>query len=314
MGSWLVASVTNHAHPVCVYARLALLATTTNGVGFFERHNSMAKTTVSVSSDNNVTLRLITLDKIKVANVYQREVLKKAKVSAIASKFKKESFGTLVVGERSDGSLWCVDGMHRLEAARLLGMKQVPCSVFQSRGEHHEAQVFVDLNCERTSVNQVDIFRAALCQGEPETVAIQKLLDDRNLAVASGNSKHNIKAAAALRAIYKKGTLAEVLDCCLMVQQLDSKTRKFAFSNTMLHTLAEVLDKSNWSEETPVSIARVKSILSHITYQEWRTIENSSAGSSGFRGLKMARYFIEYFYNKSLLTKNRVQPSGRGLR
>jgi hypothetical protein len=241
-------------------------------------------------------------------------VLKKAKVASIVKRFKPESFGTLVIGKRRDGGFWCVDGMHRLEAAKQLKMKTVPCSIFGSSGEHHEAQVFVDLNCERTSVNQVDIFRAALCQGEPDTVAIQKLLEDRNLVVASSTGKNNIKAAAALRAIYKKGNLHDVLDCCLVVQHLDIETRKFAFSNTMLHTLAEVLDISNWSEETPVDIDRVKAILSHITYQEWRTIENASAGSSGFRGLKMARYFIEYFYNKRLTTKNRVQPSGRGLR
>jgi len=264
-------------------------------------------------SDARFVLDMIPIDSIRIASVYQREVLKKNKVSSIVKRFKPESFGTLVIGKRRDGTWWCVDGMHRLEAARQLNMKHVPCSVFMSDGEHHEAQVFVDLNCERTSVNQVDIFRAALCQGEPDTVAIQKILEDRNLAVASSSGKNNIKAAAALRAIYKKGSLHDVLDCCLVVQHLDVETRKFAFSNTMLHTLAEVLDANNWSEETPVDIERVKSILSHITYQEWRTIENASAGSSGFRGLKMARYFIEYFYNKRLLTKNRVQPSGRGL-
>jgi hypothetical protein len=64
------------------------------------------------------------------------------KLREIAAKFNWQAFGTLIVGQRSDGSYWIVDGMQRYRICVMLHVPIVPCTVFPSAGYQHEAQVF----------------------------------------------------------------------------------------------------------------------------------------------------------------------------
>jgi len=257
------------------------------------------------ASHSEMQVEFVEVDKIQIEGVYQREVLKSAKVQKIAANYSSEAFGTITLGRRADGSLWCVDGMHRLRAASKLKIKKVPATIFSSLGIQHEAQVFLKLNCERTAVSQVDVYRAALEAEEPDTLKIQEVLDSLSLCVSNSKSGATIRAASALRAIYKKGVLEKVLRTCCILLNSEAKMRKHAFCNTMLHMLAELYDEKNWHKDTPVCNKRLDSIISQLTYQEWRTIENSASGASGSRGLKLAIFFIEEHYNLRL-RNNRV--------
>lgn len=253
------------------------------------------------AAEEQIGVQYLASGKIQVDPAYQREVIKMPKVNKIAANFDAEAFGTITVGKRKDGTLWCVDGMHRLTAAKKCGLPEVPATVFLSRGPHHEAQVFLKLNCERTTVSQVDVYRAALEAEEPDTVAIQDILDACGLHVGNGSgSAKAIRAASALRSIYKMGTLHQVLKTCSVILESEKKMKKCAFCNTMLHMVAELYDARNWHEDTPVSEERLVTCLSRLTYQEWRTIEQSASGSSGNRGLRLARYFVEEHYNLRL--------------
>ncbi len=83
---------------------------------------------------------------IKIDSSYQRPRLSEDRISRLASKFRWDAFRTLTIGIRPDGSYWCVDGQHRLAACRLLGIKRVPCTVFDSDGPTHEAELFDLIN------------------------------------------------------------------------------------------------------------------------------------------------------------------------
>lgn len=51
-------------------------------------------------------------------------------------------FGPLTVAEREDGTLWLIDGHHRVLAMMKMGIKMALAQVFKSEGKSHEKEVF----------------------------------------------------------------------------------------------------------------------------------------------------------------------------
>lgn len=115
--------------------------------------------------------RKISVDELNVSDAYQRTIVP-GRVNRIAKHLDQDAFGSLTVGQRSDGTYWVVDGYQRLTAARRLGIAMVPCDVFASDGQEHEARVFRLKNRERTNVSSVALFRAQLTEGDEQTLAI----------------------------------------------------------------------------------------------------------------------------------------------
>lgn len=92
----------------------------------------------------------------------------------------------LTVAKRDDGSLWVIDGQHRLAAARLRNdIYDLPCVVVSSVSAIDEAAAFVSLNQQRRPLSKLDIFRAALAAQDDEAVRILQALENAGLSVAS---------------------------------------------------------------------------------------------------------------------------------
>lgn len=141
------------------------------------------------------------LDKIEIEPRYQR-VFRKNHVDAILSNKSDgiiiEALPPLLVGLRGDGSLWGVDGQHRLAALKRLGVPSYPCDIFQSRGKAHEAQVFRVRNKNRRGISPVEMFRACLAEGDPQSVAINRILKKYGLKVGG-----QLKAVRAIQNIFE---------------------------------------------------------------------------------------------------------------
>jgi hypothetical protein len=150
--------------------------------------------------------RKISVDELNISDAYQRTIVP-GRVNRIAKSLDQDAFGSLTVGERGDGSLWVVDGMQRLTAARKLGIGMVPCDVFESEGQEHEARVFRLKNKERTNVTACTLFRAQLVEGDAQTVEIAKVVQDAGLSLrfeAGHPGWPFIKAVVSLERAYRK--------------------------------------------------------------------------------------------------------------
>lgn len=119
--------------------------------------------------------RKIHVNELQVAEAYQRTIVP-AQVKRIARELDADAFGSLTVGERADGSLWVVDGLQRVTAAKQIGIEMVPCDVFMSSGPEHEARVFRLKNKHRTNVSATALFRAQLTEGDPQSVEIAEVI------------------------------------------------------------------------------------------------------------------------------------------
>ena len=117
----------------------------------------------------------IAVEDLNISDAYQRTIVS-GRVNRIAKNLDQDAFGSLTVAQRKDGSYWVVDGMQRLTAARKLGIGMVPCDVFDSEGQEHEARVFRLKNRERTNVSSIALFRAQLTEGDEQSLAIAEVV------------------------------------------------------------------------------------------------------------------------------------------
>lgn len=150
--------------------------------------------------------RKIGVDELNISDAYQRTIVP-ARVSRIAKNLDQDAFGSLTVGQRRDGSYWVVDGMQRLTAARKLGIAMVPCDVFESDGQEHEARVFRLKNRERTNVTSIALFRAQLTEGDKQTLDIAAVVKKAGLKIALRDEKQGwpyIRAVKGLERSYAR--------------------------------------------------------------------------------------------------------------
>lgn len=126
-------------------------------------------------------VRMVAVGDLIVDEEYQREAIA-AHVAGIAKNFDEEAFGVIVAGERDDGSLHPVDGFQRLNAAMERGATHVPCQIIKSRGPEHEAELFGKLN-KRRGLSTHQLFKADVCAGKPEAVAVYEAITAAGLNV-----------------------------------------------------------------------------------------------------------------------------------
>jgi hypothetical protein len=95
----------------------------------------------------------------------------------------------LVVSKRDDGSLWVIDGQHRLAAAKLRGdIPFLPCCVGVFGSVADEAAMFVAMNRARKPMNRLDDFHAALAASDAEAIEIQDLVSEAGLTISRNTS------------------------------------------------------------------------------------------------------------------------------
>jgi len=166
--------------------------------------------------------RKISVDELQISDAYQRTIVP-ARVNRIAKNIDPDAFGSLTVGERRDGTLWVVDGMQRLTAARKIGITSVPCDVFQSEGKEHEARVFRLKNRERTNVSACSLFNAQLTEGDPQTIEIERVVRESGLKLRlredGGSGWPYIKAVKALeRCVSRVGAGGLAMSLSLLLE------------------------------------------------------------------------------------------------
>lgn len=157
----------------------------------------------------------IAINELHVDATYQRTV-QRSHVRRIVENFDAAAFGHLLVAERSSKTsrYYVVDGFHRLEAAKNMGMEHVLCDVFQSKGKAHEAEMFRWAN-NRRNLDARIAFRCRLVEGEASARAVEAICREHGFHTwDSGSKRANwpmISAVRELELAYDGEVLARVL-------------------------------------------------------------------------------------------------------
>lgn len=139
------------------------------------------------------------VDKLVVDEEVQRTLMP-SQVKKIVNDFSPQAFGRLTVSKCGDSDLYYIqNGQHRAESARLLGIREVPCIVVDSKTQQQQATNFIKINQNAMQVSALDKYRIGHKAGVKEWCRVKEVVEDRcGLEVGSGQNKIN-----AIGSIYK---------------------------------------------------------------------------------------------------------------
>jgi hypothetical protein len=146
------------------------------------------------------TLVFVHKGSLAVDQTYQRK-MNDSKRLRIASAFNWAAFGVLIVARRPDGSLWVIDGQHRLAAAQSRSdIEMVPVIIFDFKGEvADEATDFLIANRDRRPLDGIESFRALLVSGDPIAVQVNEMLERSGKVIAkNAHTANSIRCVRAL--------------------------------------------------------------------------------------------------------------------
>lgn len=117
---------------------------------------------------------------LRIDDSYQRSIEtnpSQALIARIARNWDWRMCLPLVVSKRLDGSLYVIDGQHRLAAAqRRSDISFLPCCVSVYGDVADEAAMFVAMNRQRRQMNRLDDFHAAQAGGDQDANAVADLI------------------------------------------------------------------------------------------------------------------------------------------
>jgi hypothetical protein len=120
---------------------------------------------------------------IDVDDRYQRG-LDEARVDRILASFAWDSFGAVVIAPAAEGRYHCIDGQHRLEAAkRHPKVDHVPAVIITSRPVEGEAATFVTVNRDRKNVSQLEMYWAELTAGHPDAQTVAQVAERTGIRI-----------------------------------------------------------------------------------------------------------------------------------
>lgn len=147
--------------------------------------------------------KMIKVSSLKTGT-YQRE-LNMARVKRYSSHFDWDIFGVPLVSMRN-GEYYVVDGQHRVELLKLLGIEEVLCQIICGLTYEQEAEKFVKLNSERGGLTSNQKFHGRVESKDAVALDIVRVLKGRGFTYShtAGQKKENIiSAVACVENIYK---------------------------------------------------------------------------------------------------------------
>jgi hypothetical protein len=118
-------------------------------------------------------LQWVAIADLVVDESYQREIrgAGRKNVLAIAGAFQWIKFSPVIVSPVAGGKFAIIDGQHRVTAAALIGITDVPAQVVVA-DRATQARAFTAINASATRVSTLQIFAARLAAGDEVAVAV----------------------------------------------------------------------------------------------------------------------------------------------
>jgi hypothetical protein len=155
------------------------------------------------------TLEVVHIDDLNVDYTYQRD-LNSDLVNRIKDSYDMAVAGTIFVSRRANGSLWVVDGAHRVAGATLAGEKEMLAQVLTGLDRQTEAEMRLKGNVKRAD-KSAERFKAQVAAGHAESLAIMEIAAnfETKINVNAPDAYHGINAISAVETLYRvnKGIL-----------------------------------------------------------------------------------------------------------
>ncbi len=131
----------------------------------------------------------IPIEKLVVDDRYQRDLKRENwnAIRRIAKNFLWSRFSPVFVAPVEGGKFAIIDGQHRVHAAAMCGVEQVPCQIVQMTFEE-QASSFAAVNGTVTKVTTWQVYKAALAAGLPWAVEATKVAENGGCRLMTSNA------------------------------------------------------------------------------------------------------------------------------
>lgn len=188
----------------------------------------------------------------------------------------------LIVSRRG-GSLYVIDGQHRLEAAKLRGdIRDLPVVVFDFDDPRAEADLFVQANRSRRQMSKLDDFHAAVIAGDSKAVAVSDVVTAAGLVVGRIQAWQYWKpgevvfVTAIQRALHSQGK-------AVVEQALGMISR--AFDGLVLTGVGAVFEglcaivQQRAKDGNPINTTLMEAVLAEVGIPGWKdAVEGAEGG------------------------------------
>jgi hypothetical protein len=136
---------------------------------------------------------------------YQRSV-NENKVRLIMNNFNEHAIGVVTLSMRENGDLYIIDGSHRIEALKRLGLggSDLNAIVFFDLSLEEESELFILMNENRTKPKRADIHKASALSNIGAASEINEMLASIGLHIGSKPGENTVRAITHLYKVYDK--------------------------------------------------------------------------------------------------------------
>ena len=235
-------------------------------------------------------LQYLPPDLLQVDQSYQRTLdtdASRTLVRGIAQHWNWDLCQPLVVARR-DGTLYVINGQHRLAAARLRGdIAQLPAVVVQYASAADEAASFVHLNQQRRPLTKIDLFKAAVASGDSEAAAILAAVHAAGLTIAPHSNPTAWKPGmvsniGGLEVCWRQRG-ARVTQVALRAMADGLQGQVLQYAGTLFPGIAAVVDKESDSGNVawaPATYARLCAMIRADSQVTWRSRIHHARGAA----------------------------------
>lgn len=235
-------------------------------------------------------------DELNIDDSYQRSTdtgASQTLIKKIASNWDWRMCMPLVVSKRDDGSLWVLDGQHRLAAAQLRGdISFLPCCVGVYGGVADEAAMFVAMNRQRRAMNRLDDFHAAIASGDDEAQQIANLITEAGFTVSRKTGSQSwvpgeVAFTTAIAKVLRKHGAAVCTRALTTMAE--------AFPDEVLNAGASMfmaLTKLDVAPPDPFDPDRLFRTLLTRNQREWASFLNETKGGGEERALALRQVLL----------------------
>ena len=265
---------------------------------------------VQMQLGNEPELAWVELEKIRVDTSYQRP-LKPKRVAQILRDFSWAQFGALMLVAQEDGSFTVYDGQHRYEAARKHPkISRVPATIVRLDQAFEEAQSFLGVNVNRSSISTVERYWAGIEAGDETMMRICSVLEEAGCEVVPPGTKspapnRTSSIGAIDRAIKYYGDGAVVL-ACRTLREAWSKDNG-ALNGVMIQALARLYRNNKKIIDQERMTLKLKGKDRRILTSDAEALRKMGGGDAP---LAVAKALVEV-YNKQLQT-NQISIGVKG--
>lgn len=241
----------------------------------------------------------IAISDLRVDDTYQRREAKE-KAREIAKKWSWAACGAISVAERTEG-FFVIDGQHRVAAAKLKSIAELPCMVFVVKDLKEEATGFLNANTNRKPITAVQRHRAMLTAEDPIAAHVERLALRAGRII--GDGEHEIGCVTAIRRCLEidAQALEEVWDLVVTI----SMSRRFHVR--ILESLHYIQCKG--APARSLNNGAVKKRFTQIGYDRLVEAAGRAAAFYASGGTKVWAIGICQEYNKGLRT-SKINISG----